>query len=143
LTRRIERDIIYYGLSRSDVMDVQFTDREIDVMEVLWERGPSLVAEVQAALQDELAYTTVLTILRTLEGKGYVNRAPEGRGHRYFASVKQVVAQKSALQHLTRKLFKGSAELLFLHLVSDQRLSKKQILNMRKLLESKSATGET
>ena len=65
-------------------MDVQFTDREIDVMEVLWERGPSLVAEVRAALRDELAYTTVLTILRTLEGKGYVGRAPEGRGHRYF-----------------------------------------------------------
>ena len=73
-------------------MDVQFTDREIDVMEVLWERGPSLVAEVQAALRDELAYTTVLTILRTLEGKGYVSRAPEGRGHRYFAAVKQTAA---------------------------------------------------
>ena len=63
-------------------MDVQFTDREIDVMEVLWERGPSLVAEVRAALRDELAYTTVLTILRTLEAKGYVGRSPEGRGHR-------------------------------------------------------------
>jgi len=85
----------------------------------------------------------VLTILRTLEGKGYVSRAPEGRGHRYFAAVKQTAAQKSALQHLTRKLFKGSAELLFVHLVSDQRLSGKQILNMRKLLESKSDTGET
>ena len=124
-------------------MDVQFTDREIDVMEVLWERGPCLVAEVRAALRDELAYTTVLTILRTLEGKGYVSRAPEGRGHRYFAAVKQAAAQKSALQHLTRKLFKGSAELLFVHLVSDQRLSEKQILNMRKLLEGKSDTGET
>jgi len=124
-------------------MDVQFTDREIDVMDVLWERGPSLVAEVQAALSDELAYTTVLTILRTLEGKGYVSRAPEGRGHRYFAAVKQAAAQKSALQHLKRKLFKGSAELLFVHLVSDQRLSEKQIRNMRKLLEGKSDTGET
>ena len=51
-------------------------------------------------------------------------------------------AQKSALRHLTRKLFKGSAELLFVHLVSDQRLSEKQILNMRKLLESRSDTGE-
>jgi predicted transcriptional regulator len=53
-------------------MDIQFTDREIDVMEVLWERGPSLVSEVRAALKDDLAYTTVLTILRTLEGKRYV-----------------------------------------------------------------------
>ena len=90
-------------------MDIQFTDREIDVMEVLWERGPSLVAEVRAALRDELAYTTVLTILRTLEAKGYVSHEQEGRGHRYFATVKQRAAQTSALRHLTRKLFKGSA----------------------------------
>jgi BlaI family transcriptional regulator, penicillinase repressor len=124
-------------------VDIQFTDREIDVMEVLWERGPSLVAEVRAALRDELAYTTVLTILRTLKGKGYVSHEQEGRGHRYFATVKQRAAQTSALRHLTRKLFKGSAELLFIHLVSDQKLSAKQIRNMRELLESKSDTGET
>jgi BlaI family penicillinase repressor len=124
-------------------VDIQFTDREIDVMEVLWERGPSLVAEVRAALRDELAYTTVLTILRTLEGKGYVSHEQEGRGHRYFATVKQRAAQTSALRHLTRKLFKGSAELLFIHLVSNQKLSAKQIRNMRELLESKSDPGET
>ena len=124
-------------------MDIQFTDREIDVMEVLWERGPSLVAEVRAALRDELAYTTVLTILRTLEAKGYVSHEQEGRGHRYFATVKQRAAQTSALRHLTRKLFKGSAELVFIHLVSNQKLSAKQIRNMRELLESKSDPGET
>ena len=124
-------------------MDIQFTDREIDVMEGLWERGPSLVAEVRAALRDELAYTTVLTILRTLEAKGYVSHEQEGRGHRYFATVKQRTAQTSALRHLTRKLFKGSAELLFIHLVSNQKLSAKQIRNMRELLESKSDPGET
>jgi predicted transcriptional regulator len=112
-------------------------------MDVLWERGPSLVAEVRAALRDELAYTTVLTILRTLEGKGHVSHEQEGRGHRYFAIVKQRAAQRSALRHLTRKLFKGSAELLFTHLVSDQKLSAKQIRNMRALLERKSDTGET
>jgi BlaI family transcriptional regulator, penicillinase repressor len=124
-------------------VDIQFTDREIDVMDVLWERGPSLVAEVRAALRDELAYTTVLTILRTLEGKGHVSHEQEGRGHRYFATVRQRAAQRSALRHLTRKLFKGSAELLFTHLVSDQKLSAEQIRNMRALLESKSDTGET
>src|SRR5882762_4368937 len=123
-------------------MDVSLTNRETDVMQVLWDHGPSVVAEVRDRLADDLAYTTVLTILRTLETKGYVGHEEEGRVHRYFAAVKQQAAQKSALQHLTRKLFKGSAELLFVHLVSDQRLSEKQILNMRKLLESKSDTGE-
>jgi BlaI family transcriptional regulator, penicillinase repressor len=98
---------------------------------------------IRAALRDELAYTAVLTILRTLEGKGSVSHQQEGRGHRYFAAVKQRAAQGSALRRLTRKLFKGSAELLFIHLVSDQKLSAKQIRNMRALLESKSDTGET
>jgi predicted transcriptional regulator len=124
-------------------MDIQFTDREIDVMEVLWEHGPSLVGEVREALKDDLAYTTVLTILRTLEGKGYVGHEQEGRGHRYFAAVKQQAAQRSALRRLTSKLFKGSAELLFTHLVSDQKLSAKQIRAMRALLEEKSRKGET
>src|SRR6185369_16357228 len=123
-------------------MDIQFTDREIDVMEVLWERGPSLVGEVKAALKDDLAYTTVLTILRTLEAKGYVGHEQEGRGHRYFAAVKQQAARRSALRHLTGKLFKGSAELLFTHLVSDQKLSAKEIRNMRALLYGKSRKGE-
>jgi BlaI family transcriptional regulator, penicillinase repressor len=123
-------------------MDIQFTDREIDVMQVLWERGPSLVGEVRDALTDDLAYTTVLTILRTLEGKGYVGHEQEGRGHRYFAAVKQQAAQRSALRHLTSKLFKGSAELLFTHLVSDRRLGAKQIRAMRALLEEKARKGE-
>jgi predicted transcriptional regulator len=124
-------------------VEIHFTDREIDVMEVLWERGPSLVVEVREALKDELAYTTVLTILRTLEGKGYVGHEQEGRGHRYFAAVKQQAAQRSALRRLTSKLFKGSAELLFTHLVSDQKLTAKQIRAMRALLEEKSRKGET
>ena len=123
-------------------MDIQLTDREIDVMEVLWERGPSLDSEVRAALRDDLAYTTVLTILRTLEGKRYVGHEQEGRGYRYFAAVKRQAAQQSALRHLTSKLFKGSAELLFTHLVFDQKLSAKQIRNMRALLEGKSPKRE-
>jgi predicted transcriptional regulator len=112
-------------------------------MDVLWERGPSLVGEVRAALKDELAYTTVLTILRTLEAKRYVGHEQEGRGHRYFAAVKQQAAQQSALRHLTGKLFKGSAELLFTHLVSDRKLSAKQIRSMRALLDEKAQKGET
>jgi predicted transcriptional regulator len=115
-------------------MDIQFTDREIDIMEVLWEQGPSLVAEVRAALPDPLAYTTVLTILRTLEGKGHVGHTEEGRGHRYHAKVAQQAARGSALKHLTRKLFKGSAELLLTHLVSDRRLSDDELARMRQLL---------
>ncbi len=115
-------------------MDISFTDREADVMQILWDSGPSVVSEVRAKLQDELAYTTVLTVLRTLETKGYVAHQEEGRGHRYHAVIEQQAARKSALQHLTSKLFKGSAELLFAHLVSDRKLGADEIARMRKLL---------
>jgi predicted transcriptional regulator len=118
-------------------MKISLTDREADVMQVLWEHGPSVVAEVRERLTDELAYTTVQTVLRTLEAKGYVGHDEEGRGHRYHASVKQQMARKNALAHLTNKLFKGSAELLFSHLVSDQKLSPGQIRRMRELLAEK------
>ena len=123
-------------------MDVQFTDREADVMQVLWDRGPSLVAEVRAGLADDLAYTTVLTILRTLEAKGHVGHEEEGRGHRYFARVKRQAAQQSALRHITAKLFKGSAELLLTRLVSDEKLSPEALARMRRLLEEQTPDGE-
>lgn len=115
-------------------MRISLTDREAGVMQSLWEHGPSTVADVRERLADPLAYTTVLTVLRTLEAKGYVGHEEAGRGHRFFASVKQQTARKNAVQHLTDKLFKGSAELLFSHLVSGQKLSAEQISRMRQLL---------
>lgn len=118
-------------------MDVLLTDREADVMQVLWEHGPSIVAEVRSHLRDDLAYTTVLTILRTLESKGYVGHEEEGRGHRYFAAVQQQAARKSALRHLMGKLFEGSSELLLAHLVSDRKLSTEQLERLRNILDGK------
>jgi predicted transcriptional regulator len=118
-------------------MDISLTDREAEVMLLLWEHGPSVVPEVRARLRDPLAYTTVLTILRTLEAKGYVGHKEERRAHRYFASVQQQAARKSALQHLSGKLFKGSSELLLTYLLSDCKLSAAQLRRMRKLLAAK------
>lgn len=124
-------------------MEIFFTDREADIMAVLWRRGPSTVAEVREALHDELAYTTVLTMLRTLQGKGYVGYEEEGRTHRYYAAVEQQAARKSALQHLALKLFDGSPELLLTHLVSAQKLDRKQLDRIRKLLDDKAGKGRS
>lgn len=111
-----------------------FTDREADVMQVLWEHGACLVAEVQQQLADPLAYTTVLTVLRTLETKQYVGHQPAGRGHRYHALIAPQLARKSALRHLTDKLFKGSSELLMTHLVKEQ-MSAGQARQLRDMLD--------
>ena len=122
-------------------MKISFTDREADVMQVLWDHGPSVVSDVQSQLSDKLAYTTVLTVLRTLEAKGYVAHEEEGRQHRYLATVQRQAAQRSALNHLLGKFFKDSSELLFARLVSDQKLSPEQIRRMRKLLGGKAKKG--
>ena len=124
-------------------MDISLTDREASLMEVLWERGPSTVAEVRASLDDELAYTTVLTILRNLEGKGYVTHDEEGRAHRYAAAVDRDIAQSSAVKALTHKLFQGSTELLLTRLVADKKLSDTQIERIRKLLDENVKQGKS
>jgi len=122
-------------------MEIIFTDREADVMQVLWEHGACLVADVQAHLADRLAYTTVLTVLRTLETKKYVGHEAAGRGHRYHALIAPQQARKSALRHLTDKLFKGSADLLMTHLVTDQ-LSDAQADRLRALLAEHREDGK-
>ena len=116
-------------------MEISLTDREADVMQVLWEQGPSTVAQVREHLEDPLAYTTVLTVLRILEDKGYVTHEEEGRAHRYSATIARDLARRSALQALSQKFFQGSTELLFSHLVSDTRLSDAEVARIRRLLK--------
>lgn len=118
-------------------MEISFTDREMDVMVVLWERGTATVAEVKGALADDLAYTTVLTVLRVLEEKGHVAHTEEGRAHRYHPLVERQAAGTSALRRLTTKLFRGSPELLLTQLVSDRNLSEQEIRRMRELLDDR------
>ena len=123
-------------------MRVVLTDREAEFMEVLWEHGPSTVAEVRERLNDDLAYTTVLTILRNLESKGYVGPSKDGRAHRYAPLVDRNVARKSALRDLSQKLFKGSPELLLTHLVSSEKLSDAQIARIQQLLDERRNKGK-
>lgn len=118
-------------------MEVAFTDRELDVMDVLWDLGGATVAEVRERLADELAYTTVLTVLRTLEEKGHVGHTEEGKAYRYHALVERQAAGTSVLRRLTRKLFKNSPELLLTHLVSDRDLSEEELQRMRRLLDER------
>jgi len=118
-------------------MDIAFTDRELDMMGVLWERGPSTVAEVREALNEDLAYTSVLTILRILEEKGYIGHSREGRAHRYHSLVEREAASRSALKRLTGRMFEGSPHLLATQLVSDRDLSRKDLKRLRRLLEKR------
>ena len=122
-------------------MEIAFTERELDVMGVLWDLGGGTVAEVRDRLSDDLAYTTVLTVLRTLEEKGYVGHVEAGKAHRFHPLVERRDAGESVLRRITRKLFKDSPELLLTHLVSDRGLTDEDLRRMRALLEERLGEG--
>ena len=119
-------------------MSVAFTERELDLMAVLWDLGPSTAAEVREALADqsvELAYNTVLTLLRILEDKGHVDHEEEGRAHRFRAAVDRKEAGASALTRTLDRMFGGSAEALVAQLVQQRRLSKKDLKRLRRVVK--------
>lgn len=118
-------------------MSISFTDRELDIMAVLWERGSGTVAEVRDALADDFARTTVLTVLRTLEDKGYVTHRAEGKAHRYRPTVKPEAAGKSALGRILDSMFGGSHERLLAQLVSDRRVDREKLRRLRAELDAR------
>ena len=121
--------------------ELSLGDRELDVMAVLWEMGDGTVAEVREKLPADLAYTTVLTILRKLEAKGLVRHKVEGKAHRYIPRVAQKNARRSVLGRLIEKLFDGSPEQLLAHLVDDHDLTPAQVKRMRERLASTTRKG--
>ena len=121
-------------------MRISFTDRELDVMKVLWDRGSATVSEVRERLPDDLAYTTVLTVLRTLEEKGHVQHRGEGKAHRYFPLIERRVAGRSALARLIDTVFNGSVELLLTQLVTDRDLTEDELKRVRRLLDARLRT---
>jgi predicted transcriptional regulator len=118
-------------------MRIVLADREAEIMEVLWDAGPLTVSEVKDRVADELAYTTVLTILRNLEGKRYVTHVAEGKAHRYSALIERNAAQRSALHAMAEKFFKGSTAMLLTHLVADEKLAPEDIKRLRAALSKR------
>lgn len=118
---------------------VSFSDRELDVMSVLWRRGSGTVREVKEEIADDLAYTTVLTVCQTLEEKGHVHHEQEGRAYRYYPTVEQEAAGRSALQKILEKIFLDSPRMLLAQLVSERDLSRDELKCMEEILSEKLA----
>ena len=114
---------------------VNFTERELDIMAVLWQHGPSTVAEVRSRLDDDVSHNTVATMLTILENKGYVDHVEEGRAFRYRPIVDREAAGTSAFSRLVDTVFGGSAEALLTHFVRDRRLSKAELERIRRVLD--------
>jgi predicted transcriptional regulator len=116
---------------------ISFTERELDIMTVLWDRGPSTAAEVRSALADDLAHTTVVTMLRILETKGYVCHTEEGRAHRFAPTVRRDAAGASALRRVVDRLFSGSEERVIAQLVQGGSLDRDRLRRLRRLLDER------
>jgi predicted transcriptional regulator len=114
----------------------QLTEAELRLMNVLWEKGQATVGEVAEALTGDppLAYSSVLTILRILEGKGYLRHTKEGRAFLYEPAINRDEASTGAIRQLLAKFFNNSPELLVANLLSDEALSRKEIDRLKKLI---------
>jgi predicted transcriptional regulator len=117
--------------------ELRLTQRELDIMSVLWELGEATVTEVRDRVDPALAYTSVSTMVRNLEMKGYVShRRGEGKTHVYFPVIDAETAGASALGRVLNKIYGGSPIKLLAHLVEQNRLSEKELDRMRELLKS-------
>ena len=101
------------------------TEAELRLMNVLWDRGPCRVKDVLDALPADppLAYTTILTTLRILEDKGYLEHDKDGRAFLYKPRVPRDQARQSAVRQVLSRFFEGSAEQLVLSLLKTEKLS--------------------
>jgi predicted transcriptional regulator len=115
------------------------TATELEMMNVIWRLAPCSVHQVVEALkpQRQLAYTSVSTIVRILEQKGYVRSRKEGRGHLYEAAVPKETYQVASLQHLVSNVFDGTPTLLVQRLVDSEQLDPDELDRIRRALRKK------
>jgi predicted transcriptional regulator len=102
-------------------------------MRVLWDRGESSVADMVSATSADgaLAYTSVLTTIRILENKGYVNHRPDGRAFLYSSAVGEMEASRSEVRHVLQRFFGNSRERLLLSLLGDDEVSPAELRRLK------------
>jgi predicted transcriptional regulator len=114
---------------------VVLTDHELRLMEVLWKQERATVADVVSALPPPpLAYSTVLTTLRTLEQKGHVTHEEEGRAFVYRPAIQRSDAARSAVSHVLDRFFGSSPGALAVSLLDDTHLSEADLLEIKRIL---------
>lgn len=114
------------------------TDAELEILQVLWERGASTVREVFDVLAQsgkQTGYTTVLKFLQIMFEKGFVTRDESERSHRYSAKLKQQVTQRALVRNLLDKAFGGATEQLVLQALNARKVTPGELAEIRRLLD--------
>ena len=114
------------------------TAAELEILAVLWDRGPATVREVHEILArtNDVGYTTILKQMQVMHQKGLVERDTSQRAHTYVPAVPREEIQRSAVHDLVEKLFGGSARQLVVHALSGEKLSPSEIDELQQLLDS-------
>jgi predicted transcriptional regulator len=111
------------------------TDAELEILAVLWDRGPSTVREVAQVLGRDLAYTTILKLLQIMTEKRLVQRRESGRLHIYTAAQSRDRTQRHLVRDLLHRAFRGSAAQLVLHALAEGKASPDELKEIRQLIE--------
>jgi predicted transcriptional regulator len=120
------------------------TEAELRLMKILWRRGESAVNDLVAAMPDgeSLAYNSVLTTIRILEQKGYVEHRQEGRAFVYRPCVAEQEASRSEMRHLMGRFFGNSRERLLLSLLGDEEISPEELQRLKEAIEAATPDAE-
>src|ERR1700688_2099634 len=112
------------------------TDAELEILRVLWDRGPSTVRQVHTVLEQArpVGYTTVLKFMQIMAVKGLVGRDETARAHVYKARVAQEQTQRQLVHHLLERAFGGSASRLMMQALAGRKASRDEIAQMRQML---------
>lgn len=113
------------------------TQAELRLMEVLWQKGPATVHQLLESLpaKPSLAYNSVLTTIRILEKKGYVQHVKDGRAHVYMPLVGRKEATRFEVRNLVSRFFKNSHELLLLNILEDKSIDAEELKRLAQLVE--------
>jgi BlaI family penicillinase repressor len=120
------------------------TEAELPIMQVLWQKESGTVQQILDALpaQPALAYNTVLTTIRILERKGYVEHVTDGRAQFYRPAVGREVVSRLEIRHLVSRFFRDSHEDLVLNILEDRGIAPKELERLRKMLEASDGGGK-
>lgn len=115
---------------------ITLTPAELRLMKVLWTRGESAVSDMVTATADEgpLAYTSVLTTIRILEQKGYVDHRQAGRAFLYNATIGEQEASRSEVRHVLQRFFGNSRERLLLSLLGDDEITTEELRRLKEAI---------
>ncbi|NMM49584.1 BlaI/MecI/CopY family transcriptional regulator [Marinigracilibium pacificum] len=113
------------------------TESELDVLRVLWERGPSTVREVHDELSKEkdTGYTTTLKIMQLMYEKEYLSREKHGKTHIYTAEIDRKQTSDRLIDRLLETTFQGSASKLVMHLLGNKHTNKSELEKIKKYLD--------